>query len=46
MGRIYFVSIRTRPTEAWDRLAAALGAVGRPSEILIPSEGEERLPQN
>ena len=38
MGRIYFVSVHTRYVVVQDRSAAALGAVGRPSEILVVSD--------
>ena len=35
VGRIYFVPVHTRYVVVQYRSAAALGAVGRPSEILI-----------
>ena len=35
VGRIYFVSVHTRYVVVQYRSAAALGAVGRPSEILV-----------
>ena len=38
VGRIYFVSVHTRYVVVQDRSAAALGAVGRPSEILVVSD--------
>ena len=37
--RIYFVSIRPRPTVALARSAAALGGLREVAEILVPSEG-------
>ena len=38
MGRIYFVPVHTRYVVVQYRSAAALGAVGRPSEILVVSD--------
>ena len=42
MGRVYVTSTSTRPMVVWYRSAAALGAVGGPYHMLLPSEGNSK----
>ena len=43
MDRCELVSVHTSRPEPWDPSAAALGADGRPRQILIPSDGVDHV---